>query len=60
MANAKLENVYEALSALTDGRGPDVIIEAIGSPSTFRTVGEEVAYTARVVYIGCAKQPVAY
>ena len=45
---------------LTGGQGPDVIIEAIGLPSTFRAAVEEVAYTGRVVYIGYAKEEVAY
>jgi threonine dehydrogenase-like Zn-dependent dehydrogenase len=37
---------------LTNGRGPDVIIEAIGLPQTFRAAVEEVAFAGRVVYIG--------
>ena len=45
---------------LTGGRGPDVVIEAIGLPQTFRAAVEEVAFTGRVVYIGYAKEPVAY
>ena len=36
------------------------MIEAIGLPTTFRTAVEEVAFTGRVVYIGYAKEPVAY
>ena len=46
--------------ALTAGRGPDVVIEAIGLPQTFRAAVEEVAFTGRVVYIGYAKEQVAY
>lgn len=49
-----------ALSDLTSGAGPDVIIEAIGTPETFRAAVEEVAFTGRVVYIGYAKEPVSY
>ena len=37
-----------------------MIIEAIGLPETFRAAVEEVAFTGRVVYIGYAKEPVAY
>ena len=48
------------LKDLTAGLGPDVIIEAIGLPQTFRAAVEEVAFTGRVVYIGYAKEPVAY
>ena len=42
------------------GLGPDVVIEAIGLPATFTAAVEEVAFTGRVVYIGYAKQEVAY
>jgi threonine dehydrogenase-like Zn-dependent dehydrogenase len=54
------EDLHSRLSKLTDGRGPDCIIEAIGLPQTFRASVEEVAFTGRVVYIGYAKEPVAY
>jgi threonine dehydrogenase-like Zn-dependent dehydrogenase len=54
------EDLHSRLSKLTDGRGPDCIIEAIGLAHTFRASVEEVAFTGRVVYIGYAKEPVAY
>jgi 2-desacetyl-2-hydroxyethyl bacteriochlorophyllide A dehydrogenase len=58
--NTSRESMHEKLQELTSGRGPDVIIEAIGLPQTFRAAVEEVAFTGRVVYIGYAKEPVAY
>jgi 2-desacetyl-2-hydroxyethyl bacteriochlorophyllide A dehydrogenase len=58
--HAQRINLQEELHTLTSGRGPDVIIEAIGTPDTFRLAVEEVAFTGRVVYIGYAKEPVAY
>jgi len=58
--NTKNVDVHEALSGLTNGLGPDVIIEAVGTPATFRLAVDEVAYTGRVVYIGYAKEPVEY
>jgi threonine dehydrogenase-like Zn-dependent dehydrogenase len=58
--NTATEPLHERLMDLTAGRGPDVIIEAIGLPQTFRAAVEEVAFTGRVVYIGYAKEPVAY
>jgi threonine dehydrogenase-like Zn-dependent dehydrogenase len=58
--NSTRNDVHTALAELTNGRGPDVIIEAIGLPQTFRAAVEEVAFTGRVVYIGYAKQEVAY
>jgi threonine dehydrogenase-like Zn-dependent dehydrogenase len=54
------EDLHLRLSKLTDGRGPDCIIEAIGLAHTFRASVEEVAFTGRVVYIGYAREPVAY
>ena len=58
--NSGARDLHNALAELTHGRGPDVIIEAIGLPMTFRAAVEEVAFTGRVVYIGYAKQEVAY
>jgi threonine dehydrogenase-like Zn-dependent dehydrogenase len=60
LIHSKNEDLHERLSAITSGRGPDVMIEAIGLPQTFRAAVEEVAFTGRVVYIGYAKEPVAY
>ena len=54
------ENVAERLAAMTSGDGPNVVIEAIGLAETFRQAVEVVAFAGRVVYIGYAKQPVAY
>jgi len=54
------QNVHEELGALTGGLGPDVVIEAVGIPETYRAAVEEVAHTGRVVYIGWAKEPVSY
>jgi threonine dehydrogenase-like Zn-dependent dehydrogenase len=58
--NSATESIHDRLADLTEGDGPDVIIEAIGLPHTFRVAVEEVAFTGRVVYIGYAKEPVAY
>ena len=58
--NTRRDSLHDKLLELTDGLGPDVVIEAIGLPQTFRAAVEEVAFTGRVVYIGYAKEPVAY
>jgi threonine dehydrogenase-like Zn-dependent dehydrogenase len=58
--NTSKESMHDRLRELTNGHGPDVVIEAIGLPQTFRAAVEEVAFTGRVVYIGYAKEPVAY
>jgi threonine dehydrogenase-like Zn-dependent dehydrogenase len=53
------EPLHESLQAVVPD-GPDVIIEAVGSPRTFQAAVEEVAFTGRVVYIGYAKAKVEY
>jgi threonine dehydrogenase-like Zn-dependent dehydrogenase len=58
--NSMREALHQRLLEITEGRGPDVVIEAVGTPATFRTAVEEVAFTGRVVYIGYAKEPVTY
>ena len=60
LINTNRDDLHAKLSDLTGGLGPDVIIEAIGLPGTFRSAIDEVAFTGRVVYIGYAKEPVAY
>jgi threonine dehydrogenase-like Zn-dependent dehydrogenase len=58
--NTKIGTLHQDLLDLTGGLGPDVVIEAIGLPETFRAAVEEVAFTGRVVYIGYPKEPVTY
>ena len=58
--NSRTEDLHEGLQALTDGEGPDVIVEAVGTPATYRAAVDEVAYAGRVVCIGYAKEPVEY
>lgn len=58
--NSRTADLRARFLELTSGRGPDVVIEAIGLPQTYRTAVEEVSYAGRVVYIGWAKEQVAY
>src|SRR5690606_8722027 len=51
-------DLHEALQTMTQGAGPDVSIEAVGSPSTYQAAVEEVACLGRVVCSGYAKAPV--
>ena len=60
LINSSQTDVRAMLRELTDGDGPDVVIEAIGLTQTFQMAVEEVAFTGRVVYIGYAKEPVVY
>jgi threonine dehydrogenase-like Zn-dependent dehydrogenase len=58
--NTTKNDLHKALVEITNGDGPDVIIEAVGNQLTYRAAVDEVAYTGRVVYIGYAKKPVEY
>lgn len=58
--NSSRESLADVLQELTGDLGPDVVIEAVGSPEMFRLAVEVVAFTGRVVYVGYAKEPVAY
>ncbi len=54
------ENAHEKLLEFTNGLGPDVVVEAVGTAATYQMAVEEVAHTGRVVYLGWAKEPVTY
>ena len=58
--NSRTEDVHEKLSEMTEGFGPDVIIEAVGSAPTYQMAVNEVAFTGRVVCIGYAKTDVSF
>lgn len=58
--NSARQDLHDCLQGLTDDDGPDVVVEAIGLPVTFRAAVEEVGFAGRVVYIGYAKEPVEY
>ena len=58
--NTTKMDMHKALTEITGGDGPDVIIEAVGSHATYKAAVEEVAFTGRVVCIGYAKKPVEY
>jgi threonine dehydrogenase-like Zn-dependent dehydrogenase len=54
------DNVHDLLLSITNGLGPDVVVEAVGTEATYQMAVEEVAHTGRVVYLGWAKEPVRY
>lgn len=58
--DSQAESLPARLQQLTSGHGPDIIIEAVGQPSTFQAAVELASYAGRVVYIGYAKLPVEY
>lgn len=58
--NSNTENLHSRLIDITEGYGPDVVIEAVGSPGTYRCAINEVAFAGRVVFIGYSKLEVAF
>jgi len=58
--NSRTEDLTSRVLELTRGEGPAVVIEAVGSPATFRAAVELAAFCGRVVYIGYAKAEVPY
>jgi threonine dehydrogenase-like Zn-dependent dehydrogenase len=60
LINSTREDVHARLHEISGGHGPDVIIEAIGRPETYRAAVAEVSFAGRVVYIGYAKENVSF
>lgn len=58
--NSVTENLHERMMDITDNRGADVIIEAVGRRETYIASISEAAFTARVVYIGYAKEYIPF
>ena len=58
--NTIKEDVHQRLIEKTQGFGPDVIIEAVGSVPTYQMAINEVAFTGRVTCIGYAKSEVSF
>jgi L-galactonate 5-dehydrogenase len=58
--NSIKADVHEELCKLTAGQGPQVVVEAVGLPATFRLGVEEVCHAGRVVYLGYSKARVEY
>ena len=60
VVNSRTADLHAALQEITDGNGPNCVIEAVGLPATFRAAVDEVAFAGSVTYIGYAKAPVEY
>ena len=58
--NSQTENVHQRLQEITEGFGPSVAIEAVGSAATYTLAVNEIGFTGRVVYIGYAKTDIAF
>lgn len=58
--NSATEDMRARLESITAGLGPDVVIEAVGSPATYVAAVDVVSFTGRVVCIGYAKSEVSF
>jgi threonine dehydrogenase-like Zn-dependent dehydrogenase len=58
--NSKTTSLHDELQKITNGHGPDVIIEAAGNPFTYQSAIDEAAFAARIVCIGYAKNEVSF
>lgn len=58
--NTLQPDAHDRIQEITNGCGPDVIIEAVGSIPTYQMAVNEVAFTGRVVCIGYAKADVSF
>lgn len=54
------QNLEKAVGDIVGSDGPDVVIEAVGLPQTFREAIDLVSFSGRVVYVGYAKAEVSY
>lgn len=58
--NSRNQNLHDELQQITNGYGADLVVEAAGSPVTYRTAIEEVAFAGRVICIGYTKEEVEF
>ncbi|MDE6269709.1 MAG: zinc-binding alcohol dehydrogenase family protein, partial [Muribaculaceae bacterium] len=60
VVNTSRANTHDRIQELTAGMGPDVVVEAVGSPATYVMAVNEVAFAGRVVCIGYSKSDVTF
>lgn len=58
--NSATEDLHQRICEITGGCGADVVIEAVGRPETYLASVSEAAFTGRIVYIGYAKERIAF
>jgi threonine dehydrogenase-like Zn-dependent dehydrogenase len=56
--NSRTGDLHQRLLELTDGLGPHVVIEAVGSTATYQAALAEACFAGRVVCLGYAKAPI--
>ena len=58
--NSREQDLHTEIAHFTDGLGPTVVVEAVGSVPTYQTAIDEVAFSGRVVCIGYSKNDVTF
>ncbi|WP_413725949.1 zinc-binding alcohol dehydrogenase family protein [Sodalis sp. RH16] len=58
--NSSKSDLVEIAGGLDEGRGPSLVIEAVGLSSTIELAVDLVAFAGRIVYVGYAKKPVTF
>ena len=58
--NSTKEDISTLAQQIDGGRGPAVVIEAVGAEATYTAAIALVAFAGRVVYVGYAKKPIAF
>lgn len=58
--NSQTTSLPEALHEITGGHGPDVVIEAAGTPNTYQTALEMAGFCSRVVCIGYSNKDISF
>ncbi|GAA6208208.1 zinc-binding alcohol dehydrogenase family protein [Cognatishimia sp. WU-CL00825] len=58
--NPQTQDLNAEIMRLTDNLGPNLVIEAVGLPETFRAAVDLASFAGRVVYVGYAKSEVSY
>lgn len=56
--NTKKQNILSVINEWTDGKGVNVVIEAVGSSITYQYTLEVVAFAGRIVAIGYAREDI--
>ncbi len=58
--NSAKTNLHDEIQNILTGGAPDVVVEAVGNPATYKVAIEEVAFSGRVVCIGYAKNDINF
>ncbi len=58
--NVAKADISELAASIDGGRGPSVVMEAVGAEASYKAAIELVAYAGRVIYVGYAKNPITF